>query len=607
MAEAKSSILIVDDDSEDLSALEKALDSLGCKLHTVTDPHDVLPAVYREQPDVVILDALLPGLSGFDLCKQIKTDGELKGTQVVIITGVYLRQQYRQEALQQFKADGFLTKPFRAPELQRLVVELLAKKTRKPPSSFLSRLGLPSKTPSPKKRGLLGRLFGKEEEPAPARIAPVPRARTGELPKSRSGKVPSPESAPAPDVANEAKTSETMPDTAAPAATATAAHRNETEIAAAVEAPTEVPEVPDVEKDTEDTDAVVPTEPVTTDEPATVAAVDDKNESTEEKASEPKVQEPVEKAAATDDDAAPEPEAAEAEPSVSDEPAADVPATPAAAAAATKDEKAEDGREPDKPDNAEPVDDTPESEEAGDVDVSASVASTATQAVQGLDATPVADEEDDVEWKTEQPAPRPPEPEPKAEETDAEPAVTERAEADADPSQVEKPEPDAAASSPLAVQRPRFRVGDVPIYDEEDFYSELKRELSKCRRVDRPLTLILIQVDDLTQIVELFGKEIREAVLWHVAEQAMAALREVDLVGMMSSKDLIALTAFASDKYGGGRVVARMRKLLEKNPFRVGEELPPIVPALQFGMSSYPEDGDEVAGLIAKASEDIEH
>ena len=116
----------------------------------------------------------------------------------------------------------------------------------------------------------------------------------------------------------------------------------------------------------------------------------------------------------------------------------------------------------------------------------------------------------------------------------------------------------------MPVQRPRFRVGDVPIYDEENFYSELKRELSKCRRVDRPLTLILIQVDDLNEIVELFGKKTREGVLWHVAEQAMASLREVDLVGMMSSRDLIALTAFASDKYGGGRVVARMRKLLEK-------------------------------------------
>jgi len=580
MAKAESSILIVDDDADDLSALERALDSLGCNVHTVKDPHDVLPAVYREQPDVVVLDALLPGLSGFDLCKQIKTDGELKGTQVVIITGVYLRQQYRQEALQQFKADGFLTKPFRAPELQRLVVELLAKKTRQPQSSFLRRLGLPSKMPSPKKRGLLGRLFGKEEEPAPARIAPEPRARKGELPKSRFGKVRSPESASEPNSVTDADTSETMPGTAAPAADATEALQKETETAPAVQALPEVPE----DKDAEETEAAAPHEPITTEEPATDAAVDDKDES-----------------------------AADAEPSASDEPA-------------EKDEKAEDRR---GPDDAEPVDDIPESDAAVGVDESASRATTATQAgptqaVQALDVAPAADEatadeEDEVEWNTEPPAPRPPESvaesktEPKVEapseaekKTHAEAVVTAGAQAPADPSQVKKPEPDPAASSRLAVQRPKYRVGEVPIYDEEDFYSELKRELSKCRRVDRPLTLILIQVDDLTQIVELFGKEIREAVLWHVAEQAMAAVREIDLVGMMSSKDLIALTAFASDRYGGGRVVARMRKLLEKNPFRVGEQLPPIVPALQFGISSFPDDGDEVVGMIAKAYEDIE-
>ena len=130
MAEAESSILIVDDDSEDLALLEKALEPLGCKTHAMTDPHELLPTVYREQPDVVVLDALLPGLSGLDLCKQIKTDEELKGIQVVIVTGVYLRPKHRREALQLFKADGFLTKPFRAPELQRLVVELLAKKKR---------------------------------------------------------------------------------------------------------------------------------------------------------------------------------------------------------------------------------------------------------------------------------------------------------------------------------------------------------------------------------------------------------------------------------------------------------------------------------------------
>jgi diguanylate cyclase (GGDEF)-like protein len=149
-------------------------------------------------------------------------------------------------------------------------------------------------------------------------------------------------------------------------------------------------------------------------------------------------------------------------------------------------------------------------------------------------------------------------------------------------------------------------MGDVPVYDEDDFNLELKRELSKCQRVDRPLTLIVIRIGDLTQIVELFGDEVREAVLWHVAERAMASLREVDLVGMITSKDLVALTAFASDKYGGGRVVSRMKQSVDKHPFRVSDEMPPIVPALEFGMSSYPDDGNDAKILMSKACDDME-
>jgi CheY-like chemotaxis protein len=176
MAEAQSSILIVDDDAEDLASVERTLRSLGSELVSIKDPHEVMPGVHRHRPDVVILDALLPGLSGFDLCKQIKSDPQLKGTQVLILTGVYLRQQYRHEAIQQFKADAFLTKPFRPPELQRLVVQLLARKTRVPQSSFLKRIGLPASA-EPKKRGLLGRIFGRSEaeDAATTRIAPVAR------------------------------------------------------------------------------------------------------------------------------------------------------------------------------------------------------------------------------------------------------------------------------------------------------------------------------------------------------------------------------------------------------------------------------------------------
>jgi CheY-like chemotaxis protein len=176
MAEAQSSILIVDDDAEDLASVERALRPLGSELISVKDPHEVMPKVHRHRPDVVVLDALLPGLSGFDLCKQIKSDPQLKSTQVLILTGVYLRQQYRHEAIQQFKADGFLTKPFRPPELQRLVIQLLSRRTRTAPSSFLKRIGLPASS-EPKKRGFLDRILGrsKAEEPASVRIAPVAR------------------------------------------------------------------------------------------------------------------------------------------------------------------------------------------------------------------------------------------------------------------------------------------------------------------------------------------------------------------------------------------------------------------------------------------------
>jgi diguanylate cyclase (GGDEF)-like protein len=167
-----------------------------------------------------------------------------------------------------------------------------------------------------------------------------------------------------------------------------------------------------------------------------------------------------------------------------------------------------------------------------------------------------------------------------------------------------EPLPARSEGSP-SLRRPLYRVGEVPIYDEPDFLTELKRELSKCRRVDRPLTLILIRIGDLGQIVELFGKDFREQVLWHIAEHAMGSLRVVDLVGMMASKDLIAMTAFASDRYGGGRIVSRMRQSVARKPFRVSEELPPIVPALDFGIASFPADGSDVEALLHRAEEDL--
>ena len=73
MAEQKPTILVVDDEDDDLEKVKKALAPIHLEIVTLADPHKVLQVVESAAPHVVILDALLPGLSGFDLCKQIKT------------------------------------------------------------------------------------------------------------------------------------------------------------------------------------------------------------------------------------------------------------------------------------------------------------------------------------------------------------------------------------------------------------------------------------------------------------------------------------------------------------------------------------------------------
>ena len=605
MAEAQSSILIVDDDAEDLASVERTLRSLGSELVSIKDPHEVMPSVHRHRPDVVIVDALLPGLSGFDLCKQIKSDPQLKGTQVLILTGVYLRQQYRHEAIQQFKADAFLTKPFRPPELQRLVVQLLARKTRVPQSSFLKRIGLPASA-EPKKRGLLGRIFGRSEaeEPETVRIAPVARDIAAASPAEPVVEAPAARVEAAPEIAIEPPRVEALPK--------------------AAEAPP-APEPPKVEAEEAKPEVEAPAAEVA---PApAVVEVPPEVSAPEATAPEPEPQREREPQPAPVET----PEPPESEASRESETIAVAPASPKPEPAPVQTPEPPESEAPPEPETIAVAPASPEPTPALEEPVPAVPPPEVVDAPVSVEtgvAPPAKAVEEEPPPSAMLDAPPPSEPEdvtwiqadPKTQEMTLEEAAARVAEAAQPPAAFEdlaarqaeleaepKEEslPAADASQPL--RRPLFRVGEVPIYDEPDFLTELKRELSKCKRVDRPLTLILIRVGDLGQIIELFGKDFREPVLWHIAEQAMESLREVDLVGMMSSKNLIAMTAFASDRYGGGRIVSRMRQAVTKKPFRVGEELPPIIPVLDFGMATFPADGSEVSNLMRRAEDDLKN
>lgn len=676
MTEGQSSILIVDDDEEDLALVERALRPIGNEIFSIRDPHEVLPTVHHRRPDVVILDALLPGLSGFDLCKQIKTDPQLKGTQVLILTGVYLRQQYRNEAVQQFKADAFLTKPFRPPELQRIVAQLLSRRTRTPQSSFLRRIGLPVMA-EPRKPGLLGRLFGRgssEAEPMPTRIAPVARQETEER-EEQPEKVEKPEKPEKPEKREKKVLRRVQPvaksSTSERAAPPIEGPPEETAEPSAEPEPVAV-FVPDATAPADAARVEVVAAPLAPPPPANAEPVTAENDSAEASPASTAIEvQPGPSAAATvaacreteregagsaEDPERPDamratlrdhvqgledvpPDGETREPPVSDKAAA---ARSESGAESKKESEIEieiEGNEEERsaePTAAEELDTPPlvDSEtfswieaQARTQEMTVEEAASLAQSHHGVDDVDEneVDENDEAPEAVDPATPlvdvEPPELTPEnrrfleALTAEAEPGVASRSEPGHEPgvdaagiasTRVAPSEAPALAATPTKRVRPRSTMSDVPVYEDEDFFTELKRELSKCKRVDRPLTLIVIQVGDLSQIVELFGRKYRQAVLWHVAEQAMASLREVDLVGMMSANDRIAMTAFASDRYGGGRIVSRMRKALEKNPFPVGGEIPPIIPVLIFGMATFPQDGDDVSCLMKKAEAELD-
>ena len=112
-------ILVVDDYEANLRGLGQLLRSAEYSVTSATNGREALDLAKRERPDLVLLDVLMPGMSGVDVCRELKRSDETCLTPVVLISGA----QERRTILDGLEAgaDDFLIKPIDAEELHTRV------------------------------------------------------------------------------------------------------------------------------------------------------------------------------------------------------------------------------------------------------------------------------------------------------------------------------------------------------------------------------------------------------------------------------------------------------------------------------------------------------
>jgi putative two-component system response regulator len=116
-------VLVVDDYEPNLRGLGRLLERADYTVLTATNGRDALAIVERERPDLVLLDVLMPGISGLDVCAEVKRNVDTRLTPVVLISGGQERQM-RLAGLDA-GADDFLNKPVDPEELQTRVRSLM--------------------------------------------------------------------------------------------------------------------------------------------------------------------------------------------------------------------------------------------------------------------------------------------------------------------------------------------------------------------------------------------------------------------------------------------------------------------------------------------------
>ncbi len=116
-------ILVVEDEAGLVSLLKYNLEKHGYEAQEVMDGKLVMSAVLAEKPDLVLMDWMLPNVSGVDLCREIRQNPDTKHTPIIMLTA--RSDEADKVRGLSYGADDYMTKPFSVPELIARIQALL--------------------------------------------------------------------------------------------------------------------------------------------------------------------------------------------------------------------------------------------------------------------------------------------------------------------------------------------------------------------------------------------------------------------------------------------------------------------------------------------------
>lgn len=125
----KEKILIVEDEKDIIKMLEYNLKKEGFKVIDARDGEDALDLASRQYPDLILLDLMLPGIDGLEVCKTLKKESKTSSIPIIMLTAK--SQESDKVVGLELGADDYITKPFSPRELIARIKAVLRRATEK--------------------------------------------------------------------------------------------------------------------------------------------------------------------------------------------------------------------------------------------------------------------------------------------------------------------------------------------------------------------------------------------------------------------------------------------------------------------------------------------